>query len=215
MQGLLTFSRGGMVAALLSLFIFIYYVMKSGYQAGVVAIRLKQLMLPLIAFIFLAIVYVNEWTGGNLFLRYSGETYGTMLGTRDKDLTTITSNRNIVFLNDIDLWIENPVLGTGVGASKYLRNEGSGIPAHVELSRLLAEHGILGLLIFILFLFTSRNYFSEPDILVKALKLSMFALAILTSFHSATRTFLTPLLISLCTINVVDSAPKNDIIPGK
>jgi|SRR5688572_24778654 len=214
-QGLLTFSRGGMIAALLSLVVFLYFVMKSGYQAGVIAIRLKQLMIPLIAFIFLAMVYVNEWTGGNLLLRYSGETYGTMLGTRDKNLATITSNRNIVFMNDIDLWFQHPVLGAGVGASKYLRSEGRGIPAHVELSRLLAEHGILGLFIFILFLFTSRHYYREPDMLVKALKLSLFSLAILTSFHSATRTFLTPLLISLCTINVVYNNPKNDIVPGQ
>jgi O-antigen ligase len=203
-----------MIAAFLALLVFCFFVFKSSHYKQIVPLKFKQLLLPMIALIFIAVIYVNEWTRGNLFLRYSGETYGTMLGTRDRDLATITSNRNVVFLDDLELWREYPVLGTGVGASKYLRDDGKGIPAHVELSRLLAEHGVLGFFIFILFLVSGRQYFREPDMLVRALKISLFSLAILTTFHSATRTFLTPLLLSLCTINIINDPVSNDTVPG-
>ena len=170
---------------------------------------------PFFIIFIMAVVYANDLTGGKLFLRYQGETEGTMLGTKDKDLTTFTTNRNLVFVEDLKLWSEYPIMGAGAGASKYLRGEGRGIAAHIEFSRLLAEHGLPGLIIFLLIIATGYSYFKEKDPVVKSLKITLFCLAILTTFHSATRTFITPLLISLCSAVVLPAKKSNDPVPGK
>ena len=42
----------------------------------------------------------------------------------------------------------------------------------------------------------------------KAIQLGFFILAIASSFHAATRTFITPLLIILSSIKIVDTSKK-------
>jgi hypothetical protein len=214
-QGLLTFSRGGMIAAGIATLVFVFFILRSKLEHAHVVADVKRMALPLLGFIIAAVLYVNEKTQGNLFLRYQGETYGTLLGTREKDLATWTSNRTLVFFDDLELWKEYPVLGAGVGSSKHLRDDGAGIAAHVELSRLLAEHGIPGLAIFVLILMFGWSCRKEPDPLSKPIKMALFALAILTTFHSATRTFITPLLISMCALQIKPRNQTHDPLPGK
>ena len=214
-QGLLTFSRGGMISSAAALVVFLIYMYQGSRAVKQTVVRFRQFIIPLVILVLISVWYVNVQTEGNLFLRYQGETYGTMLGTREKDLATITSNRNVVFMDDLQLWVENPVLGVGVGASKYLREHGKGLAAHVELSRLLAEQGFLGLMVFILLLFPVLRYARDRDPLIRATRLGLFTLALLTTFHSATRTFLTPLLLTLCTVTIISEDSSNDIIPGK
>ncbi len=214
-QGLLTFSRGGMVSSGFAFIIFLLMVLRGGLAHARIMADMRRMAIPLIAFVFITIVYVNVKTEGNLFLRYQGETYGTLLGTKEKDLDTWTSNRTLIFFDDLELWKEYPILGSGVGASKHMRVEGKGIAAHVELSRLLAEQGIPGLLIFVFILMFGWSCLREPDSLAKSIKLTLFTLAVLTTFHSATRTFITPLLISLCALQINPPVLQNDPVPGQ
>ena len=82
---------------------------------------------------------------------------------------------------------------------------GAGVAAHVELSRLLAEHGILGLFYFIILLVIGwRVYQNKGNPKYTALLFSLYILALYTTFHAATRTFITPLLLSLSTVKIVD-----------
>jgi hypothetical protein len=203
MQGLFTFSRGGVIGGGLGLLCFFYFLFYKSDHKFKIPSAVKKYALPALLLFTIAIYTTNELTKGTLLLRYQGETYGTMAGTRERDLTTVTSGRDVIFLSDLDLWFENPMLGTGAGSSKYIREEGQGRPAHIELSRLLAENGIPGVIIFFLLLFSGYSYLNEKNPLIKALKMGFFVLAIFTTFHSATRTFLTPLLLSLCSVNVI------------
>ena len=214
-QGLFTFSRGGMVSAGLALLLFTYLIFfRSGYKARI-PVSVKRYALPAFIVFIMAIFYANDITGGKLFLRYQGETEGTLLGSKEKNINTLTTNRNLIFLEDIGLWSEYPLLGTGAGASKYLREEGKGLAAHIELSRLLAEHGIPGLIIFILLLGIGYSLRKETDPVMRALKFSLYMLAIFTTFHSATRTFVSPLLLSLCSITFLPDEKPSDSLPGK
>jgi hypothetical protein len=129
-------------------------------------------------------------------MRYQGETYGTLNGYKENDLNNITTGRLDIFLEDLKTFINYPVFGSGVSVSSQLRESHSGVAAHVELSRLLAEHGILGIIVFFILIGNVIILFSERR---KGL-LILLILSILgsyTTFHAATRTFLSPLLIAI------------------
>lgn len=201
-QGLFTFSRGGMVVAGIAFLIFLAVLSLGMKLKGKIAIFPVRYFVPALILIVASIVFVNVRTGGNLLLRYQGETAATLEGKRDRDLSTMTSRRDQIFFSEMELWSKYPLLGSGAGTSKYLRTESQGAAAHVELSRLMAESGILGLVVFLIILSIASVIIREPDYRIRALKMSLFTLAVLTTFHSATRTFVTPLLLSLCVVNV-------------
>jgi O-antigen ligase len=213
-QGLLTFSRGGMIGALVGIIVLAY-----AYSKVAPRVR-KQFTTPRISGViigggialFVLFSAANAITGGVLELRYSGETNATLRGTREKDLNVLTTNRYDIFLADIKIWQQYFVLGAGVGGSEFLRSQagfdygGQAVAAHVELSRLLAEHGILGLFYFVILLVLGWRVFTNNRGNPKytALLLALYAIALYTTFHAATRTFITPLLISLSTVKIVD-----------
>ena len=217
MQGLLTFSRGGMIGALVGIIVLAYIYSKvSGKDRKLYHVpRISGFIL--ISGISLVVLFTaaNAITGGVLELRYAGETNATLRGTREKDLNVLTTNRYDIFKADIKIWQDYFLLGAGVGAGEFLRqNEGfeyyaassQGVAAHVELSRLLSEHGLLGLFYFIIILVVGWRVYTRNKGNPKytALLLSLYMLALYTTFHAATRTFLTPLLISLSTVKIVD-----------
>lgn len=204
-QGLLTFSRGGMLVAALALIAFFYYILKLNKTEKIKykIPNLGKYFLPLIILLTILAVLANTLTGGLLLLRYQGQTAGTISGSKEVDLNHFTTNRYDIFLSDIDLWLENPLLGVGAAASPYLRKLHRGQSPHSEMSRILAEHGSLGLVIILLLVFLI--YFrskKSPNYLIRALVISLFIIAVLTSFHAATRTFISPLLIGVICVNI-------------
>ena len=205
-QGLLTFSRGGMIGGVLAMLVVLFVLTRTRAKLK------KQFRLPAVHKYVLPAVFLSvgaffvadNITGGLLTLRYQGETQGTLLGYKEKNLNTLTTGRYDIFLGDLALWSEHPVLGTGVAASGILREKATGVAAHVEMSRLLAEHGVLGLIYFIMlcslfFLIWRRN--TNP--LVKSILMGLFLLGLYTTFHAAIRTFVTPLLIGLSLVSVL------------
>ncbi len=196
---LLSFSRGGVLSALLSIFLILILVPK---RSGAYFLRKLNLnlvlgliiLLPLIAF------YANKLTNGQLLLRYSGETYGTLYGDKEKNLSQLTTGRWDILLNDIAIWQENFIVGAGVGQSAKIRPEygEEKIVAHVEVSRLLSEHGFLGLVISLIYLISPIVlFFNAKSSFQKALIVFAFTIAISTSMHSAMRTFITPFFYGL------------------
>jgi O-antigen ligase len=149
-------------------------------------------------------------------LRYKGETAGTIAGSKELDINTFTTNRYQIFLGDVELWRENFLLGVGAGASKELRPTTEEVPtaAHVELSRLLAEHGLFGLFFFLTilvfpFLIISQN----KDSLNKAILIAFFIIGLYTSFHAAMRTYVTPLFISMSLLTIRETPHKKKTKP--
>jgi hypothetical protein len=211
-QGLLTFSRGGMIGGILGVLVMIYYLTKlSMAERKRLSIpNFKKFVLPLVVFLFIVAAVANSITGGMLLLRYMGETQGTLTGTADKSLDKITSNRAGLFVKDIELFVEYPVMGVGVGASTYLREDFKGYAPHIELSRLLAEHGILGLLIFSVFIAVFiLNKNKAPENISRGFLLACFIIGFLATFHSATRTYITPLLMGISSVLMVNMAKRN------
>jgi hypothetical protein len=75
---------------------------------------------------------LNDFTGGALEDRFS---------------ETSTTNRSRIAESDLRIFQENPVLGVGVGVAYGYRERFLGFKAmtHTEFSRLIAEHGMFGI----------------------------------------------------------------------
>ena len=160
----------------------------------------------------LAIFAANVITDGKLFLRYQGETPGTLGGTKEKTLNNLTTDRLAVMQGDIALFAENIVLGVGAGGSKYLRPYRPGLVAHSETTRLLADHGILGVFYILCIIYLVIHVYKSPnERQYKALLIAFILIGWYTTFHAATRTYITPLLIGLSVIYIRRARPP---VPG-
>lgn len=204
-RGLLTFSRGGMLGGALGISVLLIYETRiKAYTGSMKRILITLVKIIPIAFLFILIFrYADRISEGSLLLRYQGETIGTLTGTKEKTLNVYTSNRVNVFNDDLNLWREYPLLGVGVGASSHLRENTRFASPHVELSRLISEHGIPGLVYFIFLCWLGFKIFVRARYSTfGAIILALFMIALFTTFHSAMRTFISPLLIGLSMILV-------------
>jgi hypothetical protein len=128
-QSALTFSRGGVLGVGVALVVVV-----------VVSLQERESAVRVITVAFvMAIVVVLLWSRLDAFT-------GGALGARFGDFGT--TGRNEIAAGDIDVFLDHPVIGVGPGLVQVYR-EGTGHfvgqPAHTEFTRLLAEHGILGL----------------------------------------------------------------------
>lgn len=204
-QGLLTFSRGGMIGTILGVVTLIFFLrqaspkQKRRYNLP----NIGKYVFPAILVILIAFVTVDQLTDGLLSLRYQGETMGTIQGSKVKSLNTISTGRFDIFIGDIDLWFSHFVFGVGAGASRFLRETMTGTIAHVELSRLLAEHGFLGFLYFsILCWMGVKLVKGHPNPMIRGVLMALYIVAIYTSFHAAMRTYVTPSLLGLSLLSI-------------
>ena len=211
-QGLLTFSRGGILVALISVLLFLFF------NANRITPQFIFVSITGIIILFFTFTYIDNLTGGNLTLRYQGETEGTYKYGAEKNLNKLTSGRALIFEEDLKLWFSHPIFGVGIGASRYLRGgdlEDRAVSSHIEFSRLLAEHGFFGLVFFIFLINLGFQLWRNKKIESWRLILFLiYLIGLLTSFHSAMRTFVTPLLIALSSIGMynVKKNPPNGII---
>ncbi len=210
-QGLLTFSRGGMMVgavAILLLLILPKVKLMNDSSSFRNSTKRSISMVVIIGFSIYGVFEVaNGITGGNLLLRYQGETQGTLLGSKEKTANNITTGRIDILEKDFLLFFKYPLTGVGCGISQYLRDKQRGkVASHLELSRLFADHGILGaiaaylLFIYIPFRIWTVNRLSQS----RNILFVLLILALLTTFHAAMRTYLTPLFIILGILKVRD-----------
>ncbi len=204
-QGLISFSRGGI---LVPAFAIVLLILLPENKTKEKENKSKSFIISMGAIILLYGVFelTNSITGGNLLLRYKGETAGTLRGTKEITADHYVTGRLGIFEKDIDLWKNNLFTGVGCGSSKSLREQGSNVAAHVELSRLLAEHGLAGLLYsFLFFSLPYDSYKLNKQSNYKVIMLVLLLIAILTTFHAAMRTFVTPLFMILGVMKIKDN----------
>lgn len=211
-QGLLSFSRGGMMVGAAGILLLIFLPDNKVKQNGFVRGN-KSILIGVIAIFALYGVFevANNVTGGNLLLRYQGETQGTLLGRKEVTVDHFVSGRLGIFEKDINLWLNHFFTGVGCGSSRYLRDlDKVGVAAHVELSRLLADHGLLGVVFSVLFFVNLpiKSWLINKESNYRTILFILIVIAILTTFHAAMRTFVTPLFIIIGSLRIVDNEPK-------
>lgn len=126
-ESVMTFSRGGIYSASLALLAGAPFLV-----ADKTARKILMVVGGAIAIVAITTVLprLDEFTGGKL-------------GERFRD--TQTTHRGDLIANDLKVWADHPILGVGPGMIKGFR-EGPAYVGHTEYTRLLAEHGVFGLL---------------------------------------------------------------------
>ncbi len=196
-RGLLSFSRGGMLtglAIILLISILVFFLEKET--------TIFKRKIPISALLFcLVFVFANYQTDNLLFKRYMNQNPSGLYKSKE------VNGREDLALEEIEIFRENPITGIGAGGVKEMRKtkNGSLISTHNEMTRLLAEHGLFGVLsIILLIIFPLLNYFKNPH---NYYLLCFFAFWFLTVNHSGMRT-VSPAFIyalSLLAINKKDS----------
>ena len=199
-RGLLTFSRGGIIAAVGALFvaILIFAIKANNPQL------IKRLFVTgvLVVVAGLAVFsYTDSLTGGFLKRRYANE---SSTKGKKRDFTT---GRLKILLSELEAFGEYPVLGAGVGMGKHFRlKQGKKYQAsHTEFSRLLAEHGIYGLIALIIIIASPPIYYWGANDITKPLVAAFTILCFLTMTHGAMRLAMPGFLYGLIFIHLLPS----------
>ncbi|WP_347924963.1 O-antigen ligase family protein [Pontimicrobium sp. SW4] len=193
-RGLVTFSRGGMLTAAIAIVLFIIVVYLKGKKAFL-AKTTGILFLFLIISIGVWYLAVNR-TSGLIENRYTNQ---NAAGVEKEDIAT---GRTDLFLIEFQAFLENPILGIGVGKNKEYRFERTGKVAasHNEMSRILAEHGSFGALAFLILLITPL--FLRLENKKNIYFYSFYIMWLLTINHSAMRIAFPSFIYGLCLLDV-------------
>jgi hypothetical protein len=181
-RGLLTFSRGGVISAGLSSLVYLIFYLTTNKGLG------KNLFKYFVLggfFLIGVFTYTSNLTGGMLDNRYSNR---NAQGEKKADLS---AGRSEIFKSQFESWLDNPFFGTGVGSGKYNRIENHGgitAASHNEISRLLEEHGLIGLVCLLMLLITAIRSILYQDFENWGILLGFLSLWFLTINHSAMRT---------------------------
>jgi len=204
-RGMVTFSRGGMITGLVSVlaFLIIYYQKQQGRAQSKMFFRMGILVIAG----FSIWIFTSLSTQGLLNNRYMNQ---DAAGELKDDITT---GREELIETELDAFYDYPITGVGVGKAKAYRFDETGIvsASHNEISRLLSEHGLLGLfalliLIFVPIIFWTKfknNYYF----------LAFMAFWFLTINHSAMRIALPGFVYGLALLYIVDE--KKDPVHRK
>jgi len=160
-RGIITFSRGGVLTAVLMIFAFLFFLyFKSSKKQKYIIVVSFLLLLMTSSIIW---VFSSNQTSGLIDKRYSNQ---DRAGKVKKD---ISAGRVALFMDELEGFINNPFLGVGANGTKEARIlvTGREVVSHNELSRILSEHGVLGVMILLILVFkpldlrlkNSNNYF--------------------------------------------------------
>ena len=178
-RGIVTFSRGGVITAIVMIFILLVVL----YFQASFSIKPKIGLIIIISFLAGLGVwgYSSIQTSGMINKRYANE---DALGRKKKSQL---SGREVLIASELQMFLDSPIFGVGVGKNKELRRQQTGIDvaSHNEITRMLAEHGSLGL-IDLLILF-STPLFLFVNNRQNILALSFLAFWLLTINHAAMR----------------------------
>lgn len=96
-------------------------------------------------------------TSGLIFNRYTNR---NAAGELKEDITT---GRVEIIETELTAFYHHPITGIGVGKGREYRKEhlGIGINTHNEISRLLSEHGILGIVALCILIFVPIVFFGS------------------------------------------------------
>ena len=198
-RGLVTFSRGGIytgVAMVLLLLAILYF--QANFQT-------KPKIAGIILLSFLAALAVWSYssikTNGLLDKRYANQ------DAAGREKKSQLSGREILIESELKMFYENPILGVGVGKNKELRKSQTGIDlaTHNEITRMLAEHGTLGIVGLLILVITPLYLFAVDR--QNILALSFFVFWLLTINHAAMRLSAPAFIYALSLLKVYREAP--------
>jgi len=217
-RGVLTTTRGGIFSGILAIVpIFLF-----GRVSKASPLR-KVTMLVICAIgAFLIFRYINVASGDALAERYEGETWETTGGYKEKNLESISTGRTDLILQEMNIFLDHPIFGVGPGQAAKLWDIDFTNASHTEFTRLMAEHGMFGviicaILISSLYLVWVRRFKSIKYGYAYYLNLAFLIFSLSMSTHAAMRTMITPFFFGLAyarfkTINVSKQVKRKEQI---
>lgn len=193
-RGIVTFSRGGVITGVIMILICFYLIYKYSNKKA-------KLKIALIA-VFSFLIGMGVWTysvmqtDGLIENRYANQ------DARGREKEDRLGGREKIAITELQMFWDNPLLGVGVGKNKEYREEMTGILAasHNEITRLLAEHGSLGIVaLLILIIVPLIGSFQNKQHLFL---FSFYIFWALTINHAAMRLAAPAFIYSLTLLNV-------------
>ena len=198
-RAIVTFSRGGVftsIAMILAFLFFMYFQSNKKKRKSIIAYTLVIVLLGGLTWMISSVQ-----TNGFIEKRYANE---NAIGVKKADITT---GRSQLFKFELNEFLENPFFGIGVGRVKQLRFERTGLhsASHNEMSRIIAEHGILGVLAFSILLFVPLIFYlgNRQNIFLIPFYIFWF----LTINHSSMRIAAPAFIYALSLLNYVNEKP--------
>ncbi|EAZ96228.1 hypothetical protein FBBAL38_02375 [Flavobacteria bacterium BAL38] len=193
-RGIVTFSRGGVITGvvmMLCLIGFVYVFSNKKVRSKIVAISLFLVLGGGLVW-----TYTIYTTNGMIEYRYANK------DARGREKEDRLGGREAIAGTEIKAFMENPIFGIGVGKNKEYREEMTGLKVsnHNEITRMLADHGSIGILgLIILFITPLFLYFGNKQ---NVFLLSFFIFWALTINHAAMRTAAPAFIYALSLLKV-------------
>lgn len=199
-RGIVTFSRGGVITGVVMVFlllIVLYFKSNSRTKPRIGIIIILSFFTGLGVW-----GYSSLETKGLINKRYANE---DALGRKKKSQL---SGREVLIESEWQMFLDNPILGVGVGKNKELRKEQTGIDlaTHNEITRMLAEHGFFGIIGLLILFFTPLLLFANDR--QNILALSFLAFWLLTINHAAMRLAAPAFVYALSLLSVQVKIPE-------
>jgi hypothetical protein len=198
-RGMVTFSRGGMITGLLMIVLLLFFLYSKSNYSG----RVKLNYIIVLAFLAMIATwsYTSFQTGGLIDKRYANQ------DARGRAKESRFTGREEIAQDEINIFLRNPIFGVGVGKGVEVREakNGSFVLSHDEITRMLAEHGSLGIIALLILFFTPLVLYLENKFNMYLLCFVLFWL--LTINHAAMRTAAPAFVYSLALLNVQIGVP--------
>jgi hypothetical protein len=178
-RSLITFSRGGTYTGLACIIILLLYAYSKIGITG--KFKIQILVIFLLIFGTSVFSYSVYQTDGLILKRYTGKTFN---GEEKEDKF---SGRKEIAESEFQIFMKYPIFGSGIGTNTLAKEEISAksITSHNEITRLIAEQGLFGVLIFLFLFFTPLTYLLMNK--EQLFLLPFFFFWLLTINHSAMR----------------------------
>ncbi|WP_417557614.1 O-antigen ligase family protein [Mesoflavibacter zeaxanthinifaciens] len=199
-RAIVTFSRGGVFTAIIMIVAFIFIQYKSMDKVN----KARMLSSVVVFLVLGAVTWIISTiqTNGMIEKRYANQ---NAIGVEKDDITT---GRTDLFLAEFEEFLEHPFVGVGVGRIKDLRFQETGIHAasHNEMSRIISEHGSLGVMAFSILLLVPL-FFRLKD-RSNVLFFSFYLFWFLTINHSSMRIAAPAFIYALSLIHIKDDSSR-------
>nr|WP_306468585.1 O-antigen ligase family protein [Aestuariibaculum lutulentum] len=199
-RAIVTFSRGGVLTAIIMVACFIFFQYRFMDRN-----KKSSMLISIVLFIGVITatwVYSSIQTNGLITNRYANE------NARGEEKQDVTTGRVFLIKKELEEFFENPFLGVGVGRIKDLRFQETGIQAasHNEMSRIVAEHGLLGVIAFAIILFVPLLFRLRDR--NNVLFFSFYFFWFLTINHSAMRIAAPAFIYALSLLHIRHDQPR-------
>lgn len=199
-RGIVTFSRGGIITAAImigGLLAFMYYFSNTKGKIKFVLVFILTILMG--AGIW---IYSSSQTNGLIEKRYANK------DARGREKKDRLGGREEIMNQEVNIFLDNPILGAGAGMSKYERAQitKEEVASHNEISRMFSEHGLFGIFgLLILFITPFILYINNRQHLYF---LSFFIFWLLTINHAAMRIAAPAFVYALCLLSVQVKIPE-------